>query len=124
MGVGTHNRCHLYESDQVLLQTAMPGALLTGQNVVRRHRVTWDPPVTLQANTTYRLTIRPTTTTGVRYFWSDAPSNEAMEQLPGGRLWHGTMRTFGGAWTDEPERRYTGSNPGWGSGRQAAPCDE
>jgi hypothetical protein len=94
------------ESDQVLAQAAMPRALLSGQNVVRRHRVTWGSPVTLQANTTYRLTIRPTTTTIVRYFWSEVPSNEAMEQLPGGRLWHGTRRTFGGAWTDEPTTRY------------------
>jgi hypothetical protein len=95
------------ESDQVLAQAAMPGALLTGQNEMRPHRVTWDSPVTLQANTTYRLTIRPTTTTPVRYHFAGAPSNEAMEQLPGGRLWYGTQRTFGGAWVDEPTRRYT-----------------
>jgi hypothetical protein len=95
------------ESDQALAQAAMPRALLSGQNVVRKHRVTWDSPVTLQANTTYRLTIRPTTTTLVRYYWSEVPSNEAMDQLPGGRLWHGTRRTFGGAWTDEPTIRYT-----------------
>ena len=94
------------DSDQVLAQAAMPSALLTGQNAYRRHRVTWGSPVTLQANTTYRLTIRPTTT-AVRYFWSEAPSNEAMEQLPGGRLWYGTRRKFGGAWTDEPTVRYT-----------------
>jgi len=95
------------ESDQVLAQAALPGALLSGQSANRRHRVTWDSPVTVRANTTYRLTIRPTTTTGVRYYFADAPSNEAMDQLPGGRLWYGTQRTFGGAWTDEPTRRYT-----------------
>jgi hypothetical protein len=94
------------ESDQVLAQAAMPSALLTGQNVDRRHRVIWDSPVTLQANTTYRLTFRPTTTTSMRCYLTDAPSNEAMEQLPGGRLWYGTRRNFGGAWTDEPTRRY------------------
>ena len=94
-------------TDQVLAQAAMRGALLTGQSVTRRHRVTWDSPVTLQANTTYRLTIRPTTTTLVRYHYAEVPSNEEMEQLPGGRLWYGTRRTFGGAWTDEPTRRYT-----------------
>lgn len=95
------------ESDQVLAQAAMPSAFLTGQNVNRRHRVTWDSPATLQANTTYRLTFRPTTTASMRYHFAEVPSNEAMEQLPGGRLWYGTRRTFGGAWTDEPERRYT-----------------
>jgi hypothetical protein len=95
------------ESDQVLAQAALPGAFLPGKNTHRRHRVMWDPPVTLQANTTYRLTIRPTTTTIVRYHWSEVPSNEAMEQLPGGRLWYGTQRTFGGVWEDQPERRYT-----------------
>ena len=91
------------ESDQVLAQAAMMGACLPG---IRRHRVTWGSPVTLQANTTYRLTIRPTTTTYVRYHSAGAPSNEAMDQLPGGRLWYGTQRTFGGAWTDEPTNRY------------------
>jgi hypothetical protein len=95
------------ESDKVLAQAAMPSALLSGQNTHRRHRVTWDSPVTLQANTTYRLTIRPTTTTSVLYFWAGAPSNEAMDQLPGGRLWHGTRRTFGGVWEDQPRTRYT-----------------
>jgi hypothetical protein len=95
------------ESGQVLAQAAMPGALLTGQNARRTHRVTWGSPVTLHANTTYRLTIRPTTTTSVIYFWSEVPSNEAMEQLPGGRLWYGTRRTFGGVWVDEPTIRYT-----------------
>ncbi len=95
------------ESDQVLAQAALPGALLSGLGAVRSHRVTWDSPVTLQANTTYRLTIRPTTTTPVRYHFAEAPSNEAMEQLPGGRLWYGTQRNFGGAWTDQPTVRYT-----------------
>jgi len=95
------------ESDQVLAQAALPGAFLSGRTEMRPHRVTWDSPVTLQANTTYRLTIRPTTTTAVRHHYSLVPSNEAMEQLPGGRLWHGTMRTFGGAWGNEPTRRYT-----------------
>lgn len=95
------------ESDQVLAQAALPGALLTGRNEMRPHRVTWDSPVTLQANTTYRLTIRPTTTTPVRYHVAETPSNEAMEQIPGGRLWYGTQRTFGGVWTDEPTTRYT-----------------
>jgi hypothetical protein len=95
------------ESDQVLAQAAMPGAFLSGQNTRLTHRVTWGSPVTLHANTTYRLTIRPTTTTSVTYFLAGVPSNEAMDQLPGGRLWYGTRRTFGGAWTDEPTRRYT-----------------
>ncbi len=95
------------ESDQVLAQAAMPGALLSGQNVRRTHRVMWDSPVTVRANTTYRLTIRPTTTTPVVYFVAGVPSNEAMDQLPGGRLWYGTLRTFGGAWTDLPKTRYT-----------------
>lgn len=95
------------ESDQVLAQAAMPGALLSGQNTRRTHRVTWGSPVTLHANTTYRLTIRPTTTTSVTFFLAGVPSNEAMDQLPGGRLWYGTQRTFGGAWADEPARRYT-----------------
>lgn len=94
------------ESDQVLAQAALPGALLTGQVAMRAHRVTWDSPVTLQANTTYRLTIRPTTTTPVRYHYSLVPSKEALEQLPGGRLWYGTVRTFGGAWRDDPTIRH------------------
>lgn len=95
------------ESDQVLAQAALPGALLPGRSAIIRNRVTWDSPVTVQANTTYRLTIRPTTTTSVRYHWAEVPSNEAMEQLPGGRLWYGTRRTFGGSWVDEPTVRYT-----------------
>jgi len=95
------------DSDQVLAQAAMPSAFLSGQSAARPHRVTWGSPVTLQAHRRYRLTIRPTTGAAVRFFWSEAPSNEAMEQLPGGRLWYGTQRKFGGAWTDEPERRYT-----------------
>jgi hypothetical protein len=94
------------ESDQVLAQAAMPSAFLSGQAAIRQHRVIWDSPVTLQANTTYRLTIRPTTTTNVRYHWADAPSSAAMDQLPGGRSWYGTRRNFGGAWTDEPTVRY------------------
>jgi len=94
------------ESDQVLAQAALPGALLSGQSATRRHRVVWDSPVTVQANTTYRLTIRPTTTTVVRYYFADAPSSAAMEQLPAGRSWYGTRRTFGGAWGNEPARRY------------------
>jgi hypothetical protein len=94
------------ESDQVLAQAALPGALLTGQNAMRPHRVTWESPVTLQANTTYRLSFRATTTASMRFHYAELPSNAAMDQLPGGRLWYGTRRTFGGAWTDEPDRRY------------------
>jgi hypothetical protein len=95
------------ESDQVLAQAALPGALLSGQNVGRPHRVMWDSPVIVQANTTYRLTIRPTTTRYVYYYWADVPTREAMDQLPAGRSWYGTLRTFGGAWTDQPTIRYT-----------------
>jgi hypothetical protein len=62
-------------------------------------------PVTLTANTAYRLAIKPTTTTGLTLFSMDVNNAAIMAQLPGGQQFFHSTRVDGGAWTDLQTRR-------------------
>jgi len=57
--------------------------------------------LTLTANTTYRVTIRPTTTTTLTLRYWSFPSAEVMQSMPGGDNFYLTSRLDqAGAWTD------------------------
>lgn len=56
-------------------------------------------PVNLEPNTTYRVSLKPTTTTAVYYFAIAVPTNAALAQFSS-TAFYKTYRTDGGSWTD------------------------
>lgn len=61
--------------------------------------------VTLSASTIYRLAVKPTTATNVRLMYGDAPSNDALDAMAGGKNMYWSQRTDAGSWTDTTTRR-------------------
>jgi len=62
-------------------------------------------PHTLTASTTYRLILKPTTTSSITYWELELPSAAYQACIPGGVEWYATSRTDAGAWTDDQTRR-------------------
>lgn len=78
--------------------------------------------ITLSANTTYRLALRPASTaTTFLYLW-DVDQAGYMDVMPGGSAWRLASRTDAGAWTTTTTRRprmglrFVAFNPSSGSG--------
>lgn len=78
------------------------------------NQITTTPPysgifatsVTLSANTYYRLSIKPTTATGVRLIYFDCAAASDLDAFLGiGQDFHLTKRTDAGAWTDVTTQR-------------------
>lgn len=62
-------------------------------------------PQTLLANTTYRLTVKPTTGSNVSLQDYDVDTSALLQASPGGTTWYYTHRTDAGAWTDTNTKR-------------------
>jgi len=62
-------------------------------------------PVTLDINSTYRLAIKPTSTTDIRAMSVIVDEVAIMDQLSGGQSVYYSERTNGGAWTDTTTKR-------------------
>lgn len=99
----------LYNGDgsTVLRTLSFAGAQMPGTN----GRCLWVPfssPVTLDANTDYRLTFKPTVATNLNIREVEVITAAMLNMLPGGSDVHKTSRTDGGAWTQNTLRRVWG----------------
>lgn len=63
------------------------------------------PDVALLANTTYRVTAKPTTASTLQLQTFTASSNAHLGGISGGSSWYYTQRTDGGSWTDTDTKR-------------------
>jgi hypothetical protein len=70
-----------------------------------RHQVVRFPPITLAANTYYRLAFVPTTTTAATVYYADVNAVGLMDGLVGGQDMHWTQRDSAGVWTETTTRR-------------------
>jgi len=61
--------------------------------------------VALTANTTYRVSVRPSTVTSLNLFGFTVENNARMLAAPGGTTWYQSTRTDAGAWTDTDTSR-------------------
>jgi hypothetical protein len=98
--------------DKDILRSTAPG-LLSGY---------FSSSYDVSANTTYRIAIKPTTTTNIiTYRWS-ATNNTLLGLIPGGIEWYESTRTDAGSWTDADSNRpfagliISGWETGSGSG--------
>lgn len=77
--------------------------------------------VTLSANTTYRLSVKPTSATSIILQDFDVPGAAYQACLPGGAQWYLSTRTDAGAWSDTTTKRpligllFDGVDSGGGS---------
>ena len=62
-------------------------------------------PVTIPANTTYRLTLLPTTATNVVFYNFTVNNNALLANFPGGITWYYTYRQNAGAFSDTNTKR-------------------
>lgn len=62
-------------------------------------------PIILDANTTYRIAIKPTTVTDVTAFDYTVNSNALLAAMYGGIEWYSSTRVDGGSWTDITNER-------------------
>lgn len=93
------------ENDTVLASTTVePDSFLTSVNM---HDVgAFDSPVELEADTEYRLAVKPLTTPATINFWSFTTASAAiMNAAPWGSEFYYSQRVNGGAWTDTTTRR-------------------
>ena len=96
----------LYDSDgsTVLRSLSFAGAQIPGING-RTHWVPFASPVTLNADTDYRLTFKPTVTSNLNIREVEVITSAMLDMLPGGSAIHKTSRTDAGAWTQDTLRR-------------------
>lgn len=88
----------LYDGSNNVLATGTYYSSVPPNTSILFNRVTFDTDVTLSANTTYRLTLKSTTTTtNVLYYWT-ATSATVLAQFCGNLTF--TQRKSAGAWTD------------------------
>lgn len=62
-------------------------------------------PVDLSANTTYRLILKPTSTSSVSLYTMNLANANHLQAIDGGTEWYYTSRSDAGAWTDTNTRR-------------------
>lgn len=96
----------LYDSDGTteLASVAIDNDAVAAASLAR-HSVARIPPVTLAANTYYRLAFVGGTTTSANIFYADVNAVAIMDGFAGGQDFHWTQRDSGGVWTDTTTRR-------------------
>lgn len=70
-----------------------------------QHICIFTSEATLAANTTYRLSLKPTTATSVTLRYFDVNAAAILGQVQGGQQMYYSTRTDAGAWTDTTTRR-------------------
>ena len=88
----------LYDNADTVIASATVDASATATGVTTLD-VRW-APVTLSANTTYRLTVRPSSGGAVSHYEMTVSTNALLAAAPAGVQWYRTTRTDAGAWTD------------------------
>ncbi len=73
-------------------------------SAARIYLVSW-APVELTRNTTYRLSVKPTTGSSVSIYDFDVPSNAYLAAVEGGIEWYTSTRSDGGAWSPTTTNR-------------------
>jgi hypothetical protein len=91
-------------ADAVLASYSLSSGVRVGTagQITRRRFAT---PVSLSANTSYRLVVKPTTGSNVGVYDWEAASATLCQQYCGGSTWKHTERTDAGAWTDTDTKR-------------------
>lgn len=96
----------LYDSDgTTVLGTSTIDSDIRGINNSRTSMGFFSSSVTLAANTTYRLSVKPATTTTITVYDFDVDSAGLMAAAQGGAQLYGSTRTDAGAWTDTTTQR-------------------
>lgn len=100
----------LYDEDDNVVATSTNAANTVYSAANTLMRVFWDDgPVSLRADQTYRLVVKPTTTTSVGLLRFDVATAGHLDAHAGGQAMHYTQRTDAGAWTDTTTgRAYLG----------------
>lgn len=95
----------LYDSDGTTVLRSVALDKDTDVNAVSVAVVSFASQVTLTANTTYRLTVLPTSTTNLSMYEWGVNAAALMAGFPGGTSMIGTTRTDAGAWTADDTAR-------------------
>lgn len=96
----------LYDSDgtSVLLSVSLDPEARNATAGAVFHEL-FNAETTLQINTSYRLSWKPTTTTNASIYVGDYTAAEVLDALPGGQECHYTARTDAGAWSETTTKR-------------------
>lgn len=90
----------LYDASDNVLESLSVDGDFKGAGVITTVAFKFDTSVELDANTTYRLAFKPTTTTDVNLIYATLPGAGYLPTFPGGIEWYQSTRTNAGAWTD------------------------
>lgn len=69
------------------------------------HFFSFSSTAVLNANTNYRITVVPTTTSSIAVYHFDVPTVASLDAMQLGQNWHLTTRTDAGAWTQTTTAR-------------------
>jgi hypothetical protein len=91
----------LYDNaSSVLATVVIDPEVRQGVSAITKSWFYFSSAISLTANTTYRLVLKPTTVNSVTLQQFNATSNAILEATDGGIEWYLTSRTDAGAWTD------------------------
>jgi len=90
----------LYDASDTVLASVSVGAVYRASASANRAYQMFSSPVTLDANTWYRLVLKPTSASNVSVGYMTGFSEAAMAALPDGTNCIKTARADAGAWTD------------------------
>lgn len=94
------------ESNNVLASQSFDGNVALTASALQRIHCLFTTAINLSANTTYRITVKPTTNVSVTIYQLDFPSTTSMDSLYRGQYGYRTVRTDAGAWTDTTTGSY------------------
>jgi hypothetical protein len=116
----------LYDSSSNVLASVSVDGDISGQVIDVGHYL-FTASYDLAANTTYRLSMKPTTATSGSLQDITVNNNANLQAMPGGIQWYGSTRVDGGAWTDSTTTRpligliIDGIDVSGGGGAHSAP---
>jgi hypothetical protein len=94
----------LYDSDGSTVLESQSFAAASAGTVLIMHTY-FDSEITLSKDTSYRMTVLPTTATTVSLMVGSYSVAAVLDALPGGQECHYTSRTDAGAWTEATTKR-------------------
>lgn len=97
----------LYDASGAALKTRSLDSDLdaTGTPAFRHYTALFSGDQDIDANTNYRLVLKPTTTTAISLYEIQIASSSLMTALPGGSGWQRTDRTDGGTFSETNTKR-------------------
>ncbi len=91
-------------ADGVLSTSSLDSDVRPGTSACH-HIASFPDAPTLEANTTYRVVVKPTSGSDIVVYDFDVNAAALMAAVEGGAEWYSTTRTNGGAWTDTNTNR-------------------